>query len=169
MASHWTRSTPSNAAGVTYSSDLPATTGALRSKIGGSSDAFVLKIGMGQESFGITGQVTNNLNNPLTGVAVSISGTFNRTVHTDAADNYSIGGLVPGGHFILSAQRGSFVFSPSSFEFPSLTQNETLDFSGPAPLVISGTIKDTAGNPISTSVSISGGATATVQRWNSAN
>ena len=118
---------------------------------------------MGEPNFNISGRVTNDLHNPLKGVAVSISGPFSRTVHTDSDGNYAIGGLEPGGHFTLTATRGDFVFSPSNVEFSSLQQNETLDFSGPSPLVLSGTLKDSYGYPLSRSVSLSGSATATVQ------
>src|SRR5438445_124480 len=62
-----------------------------------------------QTSLLISGRVADAMNNPLSEVAVTLSGLVTRVTQTDAAGNYSFPNLTPGGNYAVTVQTPYFV------------------------------------------------------------
>src|SRR5262249_27855979 len=110
-------------------------------------DAFLAKLSLDGTGYTISGTVTNELGNPLHNVTVQITGSVSMTTLTDINGFYSIGSLPTGSNLAVTASRAGF--SPPSVSVTNLSQNQTINFSGPAGLTISGKVVDTAGAPLS--------------------
>jgi hypothetical protein len=146
--------------GATTSSQFPVTEGSSWN-LGGSnhSDVFVAKLSFNQSGFSISGQVTNDLGNPLINVPVIVTGSLTHTVYTDETGHYSINNLQGGGRFTVEASRPGATFTPSSQTISNISQNEVVNFSGPSPLFISGRITDSNGIGLFTQVNLAGPTT----------
>ncbi|HEX8503304.1 MAG TPA: carboxypeptidase regulatory-like domain-containing protein [Pyrinomonadaceae bacterium] len=130
--------------GNTYSYNFPTTPGAFRPNrsSGYGGDAFVAKLALGVQDFEVGGRVTNEYGNGLRDVEVRVTsdGSVVRVVRTDADGRYVVNGLAGGLNLSLTAERLGFTFSPEAATIENLSQDETRDFSGPAPLVIKGRV-----------------------------
>ncbi|HEX5733937.1 MAG TPA: carboxypeptidase regulatory-like domain-containing protein [Blastocatellia bacterium] len=149
--------------GGTYSAQFPVTQGNPWNARPGESDMFVVRINLNESGYRISGRVTNDLGNPLLEVAVSVTGSLTHTVYTDSNGFYSIGGLPAGANLTLSANRDSTTYSPANVNISNLSQDETVDFSGPSPLIITGKIVDNQGVGVVASVELSGSLNNTTQ------
>ena len=81
-----------------------------------------------QTSLTISGQLTNVANQPLSDVAVTLTGPISRVVKTDASGNYSFANLVPGGNYTVTVQTPYFVIAPSRADFFNLSSSQTANF-----------------------------------------
>jgi hypothetical protein len=133
--------------GTTSSYDLPAVPGGFQSRSAGRSDAFLTKLSLDGTGYTISGTITNELGNPLHNVTVEIYESVNTYTETDVNGFYSIGSLPPGSNLTVTAFRSGF--TPPSVSVTNLSQNQTINFSGPAALTISGKVVDPTGAPVS--------------------
>ncbi len=143
--------------GATYSAQFPVTEGS-NWNAGGSNhaDVFVAKLSFNQVGYSIGGQVTNDLGNPLIHVPVIVTGSLTHTVYTDETGHYTISNLPAGATFTVEATRPGATFSPTSQTIANLSQNETVNFSGPAALNISGRVVDNNGIGVTTEIVLTG-------------
>jgi hypothetical protein len=151
--------------GGTYSMQFPVTQGSAWNAGPGESDVFVVKINLNETGYRVSGQVTNNQGNPLVEVAVSVSGSLTHTVYTDENGFYVIDNLPAGANLTLSANRDLTSYLPASINLSNLSQNETVNFSGPSPLWISGRILNQSYGNTQT-IALSGSANLTMQTDN---
>ncbi len=78
-------------------------------------------------TFNIGGRVTYN-NTPVIGATVTLSGTTNASVTTDAVGNYQFSGLPAGGTYTVTPSLTNYIFTPASRTFSNLTSNQTGNF-----------------------------------------
>ncbi len=82
---------------------------------GDDGDAFVAKVsgegGPGPETYSISGRITANSGNPISGVTISAGAGGSAT--TDASGDYTITGLIAGTYTLTPAKAG-YTFSPPS-------------------------------------------------------
>ena len=81
-----------------------------------------------QTSLTISGQLTNVANQPLSDVAVTLTGPISRVTTTDASGNYSFPNLVPGGNYTVTVQTPYFVVAPSRADFFNLSSSQIANF-----------------------------------------
>ena len=81
-----------------------------------------------QTSLTISGQLTNVSNQPLSDVAVTLTGPISRVTTTDASGNYSFPNLVPGGNYTVTVQTPYFVVAPSRADFFNLSSSQIANF-----------------------------------------
>ncbi|HEX8130025.1 MAG TPA: carboxypeptidase regulatory-like domain-containing protein [Pyrinomonadaceae bacterium] len=134
--------------GTTYSYDFYVKPGAVQTDRRGYGDSFVTKIALGVQDYQIGGRVTNQYGNGLVDVEVSVSGTVSRVVRTDADGYYKVNGLPQGAEVTLTARRLGFIFDPQGVTLSNLSQDETVNFSGPAPLLIRGRVLNEFGSGV---------------------
>jgi hypothetical protein len=134
--------------GTTYSYDFYVKPGGVQINRRGYGDCFITKIALGVQDYSVSGRVTNQYGNGLSDVEVGVGGTISRIVRTDADGYYKINGLPQGAEVTLTASRFAFVFDPQGVTFSNLSQNETVNFSGPAPLLIRGHILNQFGSGV---------------------
>jgi hypothetical protein len=145
--------------GTTYSYDFYVKPGGVQIDRRGYGDCFVTKVALGVQDYSVSGRVTNGYGNGLVDVEVSVSGTVSRVVRTDADGYYKINGLPQGAEVTLTASRLAFVFDPQGVTLSNLSRNETLDFSGDAPLLIRGRVLNEFGSGVGwLPVTVSGSA-----------
>ena len=80
------------------------------------------------DKFSIAGQVKTSGNAGVSGATISLSGSFARTLLTDANGNYSFAQLDAGGNYTVTPNLSGYTFSPISQIFNSLGTNKTADF-----------------------------------------
>jgi hypothetical protein len=98
-------------------------------------------------NYTISGQVLRGTT-PFSGVAVTLSGTQNKSTVTDASGNYSFTAQAEG-DYVITPQRANYSFQPSSVSISSLSENQTANFTGTlVNYTISGQVM-TAGSPLS--------------------
>jgi hypothetical protein len=89
------------------------------------------------DKFSISGRVKTSDNAAVSGVTLSLTGSFARTSLTDGNGNYEFAQLDAGGNFSVTPNLGGYTFSPVSQMFNSLAANKTADFiaalAGPTP------------------------------------
>ncbi|HZG52198.1 MAG TPA: carboxypeptidase regulatory-like domain-containing protein, partial [Pyrinomonadaceae bacterium] len=145
--------------GTTYSHDFYVKPGGVQIDRRGYGDSFITKLALGVQDYSVSGRVTNGYGNGLSDVEVGVSGTVSRTVRTDADGYYKINGLPQGAEVTLTASRLAFVFDPQGVTFSNLSQNETVNFSGDAPLLIRGRVLNEFGSGVGwLPVTVSGSA-----------
>lgn len=94
--------------------------------------------------FSISGTITNDQLEPISGVQVIVSGDIQATYTTDSAGHYATALLDARGTYIIQAMDGDKVFEPTEKVFTGLTQNESLDFIYNETPTVSGFIKNGA-------------------------
>jgi hypothetical protein len=80
----------------------------------------------------VSGQIVDNLGNPVEGVAVRMSGTQNRLTVTDANGRYNFDEVETNGFYTVTPSRSNFVFSPAQRSFSALGQHTDAAFNGSA-------------------------------------
>jgi hypothetical protein len=104
----------------------------------------------------ISGRITNQYGDGVSGAQVALSGSQTRTVTTSATGHYSLSNLIDGGNFTVTVSRANYTFATPSQSVTNLSANQKLDFLGTlGSYSIGGTIRNSAGSPVS-------GATITV-------
>jgi hypothetical protein len=89
-------------------------------------------------AFSINGQITGLGGNIVT---VTLSGSQNRTMQTEADGSYAFVNLPAGGNFTVTPTRSCLDFTPASRTFTNLSANQTSDFAAtPRPTHISGRV-----------------------------
>jgi hypothetical protein len=113
---------------------LPASPDAIQPIPSSINANFVAKIDSSSTTvtYSITGRVTDESGNGISGATVKLKGTQDTTTQTDSNGNYSFTELTPFGHYTLTATKSGFVFSPYNQTFSNLSQNQTLNFTGKA-------------------------------------
>ncbi len=97
----------------------------------------------------ISGIIKLEDNTPLENVKVELTGTNTATTYTDATGSYSFT-VAYGGSYTVTPTKEGYTFAPTFALFNNLKENTTADFiATPNNLKISGTIKDSLGNPMS--------------------
>jgi len=67
----------------------------------------------GEDTYAITGKITDSAGNPVSGVTVSLTGEATKSTTSDANGLYSISGLSDGNYVVTPSKSGG-VFTPSS-------------------------------------------------------
>jgi hypothetical protein len=130
-------------AGNTYSFDFVTTPSAAQPAYGGAAEAFVAKLALGVQDYSVGGRVTNEHGSGLRDVEVIVGGDVSRTVLTDADGYYRVNGLPAAGSVTVRARRFNFLFDPpEGVTLSNVQQDETVNFTGAAPLVITGHVLD---------------------------
>ncbi len=80
----------------------------------------------------ITGHITDNIGNPVEGVAIHLSGTQTRLAVTDSDGNYHFDNVETNGFYQVTPSRSNFVFSPSQRSFSALGQRTDATFDASA-------------------------------------
>ncbi|HEX8187619.1 MAG TPA: carboxypeptidase regulatory-like domain-containing protein [Pyrinomonadaceae bacterium] len=97
----------------------------------------------------IGGRITDAGANPVPGVNVSLGGTQAGTTTTDAAGNYSFGGLAYGGNYTVAPTLAGFAFTPASRAFNNLTADAAGDFTANGlTYSVGGRVTNTSGEPL---------------------
>ncbi len=112
-------------------------------------------------TYTLSGRVTNESAQPLVGVNVHLSGAATSDTTTDAAGNYSFGGLQHGGNFTVTPSLTNYGFTPPNRTFSNLQSDQTgLDFTGKFLIyVLSGRVTDEGAQPlVGINVRLSGSA-----------
>ena len=78
-------------------------------------------------TFIIGGRVTYSTL-PVSGAAVTLSGTTNAVTTTDAGGFYQFSGLPAGGNYTVSPSFPKYYFTPANRSFNNLSSNQTADF-----------------------------------------
>jgi uncharacterized repeat protein (TIGR01451 family)/CSLREA domain-containing protein len=80
----------------------------------------------------VSGQIVDNLGNPVEGAAVRMSGTQNRLTVTDANGHYNFDEVETNGFYTVTPSRSNFIFSPSQRSFSALGQHTDAAFNASA-------------------------------------
>ena len=78
--------------------------------------------------FSISGRVTSDGTNGLSGVTVTLSGSSTATVITNANGEYTFTGLIEGGNYTVTPSLAGVTFSPLNASFNNLAGNQTANF-----------------------------------------
>jgi hypothetical protein len=119
----------------------------------------------GTATYTLSGKVINGAGAALSNVQVTLSGSGQGIVQTDAQGNYSIAGLFAGGNYTITPTLHGYVFNPTRVVYNNLSANRTQTFVGTThPYTISGQVKDAGNNGLSNvSVTLSrAGGTETI-------
>jgi hypothetical protein len=111
----------------------------------------------------ISGRVTSDGTNGISGVTVTLSGSQTGTIVTDSTGNYSFTGLFVGGNYTVTPTKSGLVFEPTERSFTNLQASQTnVNFTGGL-ATISGRVTSDGVNGISgVNVYLSGSQTGTV-------
>lgn len=111
----------------------------------------------------ITGLAQDDNGNPLANVTVSLTGTDARITQTDDFGNFTFVNLTENGDYNVQPKLSGYIFTEYSRDFPALTGENTVVFTGAANrFQIGGRITDGSGNPVAdTLVGLEGAASQT--------
>ncbi|HKP73776.1 MAG TPA: carboxypeptidase regulatory-like domain-containing protein, partial [Pyrinomonadaceae bacterium] len=84
----------------------------------------------GQTFYTIAGRVSDEQNNSLAGVTVTLGGAQSNTTTTDAGGNYSFANLLAGGNYTVTPSRVNYTFTPPSQSFQALNGDKIANFIG---------------------------------------
>lgn len=112
-------------------------------------------------SYSISGKVTAEGGQAMSGATVSLSGGLSLTTVTDAAGNYSF--TVPAeANYEITATKTDYVMSPASHSFTNLSNNQTANFVAAPAHTVSGRITDGEHGASGVEVRVTGTDTRTV-------
>ncbi len=136
------------ATGSTGSTDFPVTPGAAQSTAPGGYNAFVAQIDP-PPSCSIAGQVSVSGMVPLGGVSVTLTGSVNGSVTTDASGKYGFSGLPAGSGYTITAASQGYNFSPANYGFANLNTDQSANFTATCPVSLNpaAIFLDAAGQP----------------------
>ncbi len=78
--------------------------------------------------YSITGHVAEVSGNVVSGANITLSGSAQASVSTDANGNFAFVNLAAGGNYTISATKTDYTFTPQSLSFGNLTANQTANF-----------------------------------------
>lgn len=78
--------------------------------------------------FTITGNVTNDAGQPVSGVTINLTGYQTATTQTSGAGSFAFASLSPSGNYTVRPFKENFYFTPRAKIYNSLTQNELANF-----------------------------------------
>jgi hypothetical protein len=107
----------------------------------------------------INGKVSNGPGTGISAVTITLTGSQNSSVQTDANGNYSFANLPAGGNYTVTPSRNTDTFAPANRSFNNLGSSQTVNFT----LVykITGRVTDAGGNGVvGIPVPLSGGVTS---------
>ncbi len=84
----------------------------------------------GAAAYSITGQISVSGAGPLSGAAVTLSGTTSGAATTSATGYYSFTGLPMGGTYTVAPSPAGLTFNPASATFTNLTSSQAANFTG---------------------------------------
>jgi hypothetical protein len=114
-------------------------------------------------TYSVTGQVVNNIGNPVAGTPVSLFGSRSAATITDANGHYSFDQLLDQGTFRVVPTDTNFSASPTNRIFTRLSANQTADFTLIPYYKITGQVLNELGSPLtSVTVRLTGSQTRTV-------
>jgi hypothetical protein len=146
--------------GINLSGVFP-TVSALQPNQGGSYDVLIFKIA-DNNTFGISGKITNSNGDPIVGVTVTLGGGQSGTATSNFEGKYYLSNVNPLGNYTVTPSKTGYSFNPVNANFTNLNSHQTADFVG-ATYSISGQITDISGNPINyITVELTGSQTDTV-------
>lgn len=92
--------------------------------------------------FTISGQVTDTNGNPLANTTIGFrrDNTTLTSVTTDGQGRYTRGELLDNNNYTVTPFRTNYTFNPAERSYPNLSANQTADFVGTPPVIISGRI-----------------------------
>ncbi|MBD0369957.1 MAG: SBBP repeat-containing protein, partial [Pyrinomonadaceae bacterium] len=97
-----------------------------------------------------SGQVIDGTGAGLGGVLMTLGGSMQGSVLTDANGNFTIGNLFAGGNYTITPSKSGYFFNPSRVSLNNLSGNRTRTFVGTThPYSIIGQIKDAGNNGLS--------------------
>ena len=76
----------------------------------------------------ITGRITDQSGNGLSGASVAASGTTSKSTLTDSNGNYALNGLTLDGNYTITPSKQNYSFSPISQNINNLGTDETISF-----------------------------------------
>ncbi|HZH32581.1 MAG TPA: carboxypeptidase regulatory-like domain-containing protein [Pyrinomonadaceae bacterium] len=112
---------------------------------------------------GITGRIVDGANTPLSGVAVTLSGSQTGTATSDANGNYSFN-LPEGGNYTITPATAGYMFAPPSLSFANLSGKQAANFTATRETYnVGGRIRDSSNNAALAGVTVvlSGARSAT--------
>jgi hypothetical protein len=116
-------------------------------------------------TYSISGRVTTSDGTGVAGAAIALSGTQNGATVSDAAGNYVLNNLNPGGSYTITVSKNNYVLISPTQSFNNLSANQTANFTASQlTYTISGSIKNSDANGAGLSgitVGLSGSKTAT--------
>ncbi|HEV2826047.1 MAG TPA: S8 family serine peptidase [Pyrinomonadaceae bacterium] len=110
------------------------------------------RTGGGFKKFSISGRLADPDGSPVVDLQVFLSGTSSEMARTDANGNFSFNNLPAGGNYTVSPSfQPSMVFSPTLYNFNSLSADQTANFTRTVTQTyrVGGRITDTSGNGVS--------------------
>ncbi|HEY0431740.1 MAG TPA: carboxypeptidase-like regulatory domain-containing protein, partial [Pyrinomonadaceae bacterium] len=100
-----------------------------------------------RQTFAISGKISDQEGNALSGVAMNLTGVEQRATVTDSAGRYEFAGLPAGyGYTVTPPSTSAYTFTPQNVA--ELNSNQTLDFTGLRRLQLKGRVLDQSGNGI---------------------
>jgi len=98
----------------------------------------------------ISGVVLNNNGNPMSGVALNLTGTESQVTQTGSDGAFNFVNLTMNGNYNVSPKQVGYLFTEYNQDFVNLTDEQTVVFEGTAAnFQISGQVLDTNGNGMS--------------------
>jgi len=79
------------------------------------------------QDFVVSGEVTSNFGEDVTGVALNVSGTETEQIMLDDSSNYALS-LQAEGNYVLTPSSSNYTFVPASINVNNLTEHRTLNF-----------------------------------------
>jgi photosystem II stability/assembly factor-like uncharacterized protein len=100
----------------------------------------------------LSGKVTDGTGTGISGVSITLTGSMQRVVQTDANGAYSLPGIFPGGDYTITPSKTGYAFFPSPLGFTNLPSGDQVlpTIVGTThPYRISGQARDAGGKAIS--------------------
>lgn len=114
-------------------------------------------------SYSISGQVVNNLGQPVSDTPIALNGSHTRYVLTDASGHFSFGQLLSSGTYRVTPLSSIFTAAPSTQLFRIIGSNQIADFTVVPYSRISGQVLGDSGSPLSgVTVRLTGSQTQTL-------
>ena len=114
-------------------------------------------------TYSISGQVVNNLGQPVGSTPVALNGSHTRSVSTNALGQFSFGQLLSSGTYRVTPLTSVFRVEPSNRLFKIISSNQTADFTLTPFYRIAGQIFNDSGSPLTgVTVRLTGSQTQTV-------
>jgi subtilisin family serine protease len=115
---------------------------------------------VGRAVFKISGRVTDEAGNSLSGASLQASGPFEPSATSDVNGNYRLNSILEGSNYSITISLNGYVFSPNGLVINNADATRAVDFIGRRGLTfaIFGTVKDTVGRAVrGVSITLRGG------------
>ncbi|HEX8492218.1 MAG TPA: carboxypeptidase regulatory-like domain-containing protein [Pyrinomonadaceae bacterium] len=119
----------------------------------------------------VSGKVTTDGTNPVSGVLMTLSGTQSATTTTDSNGNYSFGSLTAGGNFTVTPSKTDYNFTPTNRAYTNLAASQSnADFTAtPVNYTISGQVTRKGNGLSGVTMTLSGSSSGTTTTDGSGN